>query len=279
MAAETLQILCPENLPDLFAVWAKAPSAFPFAGGTTFLGFQGTRKPYLPSAVISLAAIADLQKISRTERYIEIGAMVTLNSILNLRKIVPEILTAAIEGIGAHQLRNLATIGGNICNQAMEMDITAAMLALDASYELRSAEGSRWVQAARFSLSSGSVPLAPQELLTRIRVPLQQWDYTRYQKFGCGTEDAPYGNAVFIMQNQKRTLNELRIVYSGALNLRDKNSEAILEGRQLPLDKKDVRTFMDHWTSYLEQVQGLGAFPKTKLINFVESNLLSFADY
>jgi CO/xanthine dehydrogenase FAD-binding subunit len=129
----------------------------------------------------------------------------------------------------------------------------------------------RWISASRFSAGSGIPAFNPQELFTRIRIPLEQWNYSLYKKFA-----GPYpgiesgGVAVFLGNIQKNILTDIRMVFAETAALRDKNGEAFLAGKRLPLDKKDALHYVELWDSYLSTVDMIGGLLKTKLLNFIE---------
>ncbi|MDR0476229.1 MAG: FAD binding domain-containing protein [Treponema sp.] len=248
------QVFFPANFQELFSTWSRFPEAIPYAGGTDLIRNQGMRVPVLPEYILSLDKIEELKNITRTEKYIEMGAMVRLNEIINLGKIVPVILTKTLEGIGGSLIRNLATIGGNLCHHSYRMDASAPMTALDALYELRTASSARWVSSSRFFAVPGKIALEPQELLTRIRVPLDEWTYSVYRKFKPQGSDESGGVMVFLLKNQKDTLTDLRIVYTRSIILHDRNSETFLIGKQLPLKKKEALVFLDKWRQYLNDM-------------------------
>ncbi|MDR2101558.1 MAG: FAD binding domain-containing protein [Treponema sp.] len=273
------QVFSPGNFQELFSAWSRFPGAVPFAGGTDLIRRQGKRVLTLPRNILSLDKLEELHRITRTERYLEIGAAVKISEIIYLGKIVPEILTRCLEGIAGPQLRNLATIGGNICCAARRFDASAPMMALDAHYELRSASSSRWISASRFASLPGPLAVNPQELLTRIRVPLEQWDYSLYKKFSGTDENGETGGlVVFIIRIQKNILTDLRIVYAGDRVLRDKNTETLLIGKQLPLDRKDAMNFTDHWRTYLSALDAPEDLIRAKLLNFIESGIMGLQD-
>jgi CO/xanthine dehydrogenase FAD-binding subunit len=233
----------------------------------------------------------ELCKIRRSERYLEIGAMVKLSQIINLGKIVPEALRDCISHIADPQLRNLATIGGNICNPSRRLDASAPMIILDAQYELRTAQSARWISASSFPSLPGPPVLAPQEILTRVRVPLEPWTYTWYHKFNTSDSNRPGGLIILIVRIQKNVLSNIRVIYSDRIILRDKNSETMLAGKHLPLDRKDTRVFVDRWKTYMSAFQGIensvfsgtGAnfnpeLVKTQILNFIESTLMYISD-
>jgi CO/xanthine dehydrogenase FAD-binding subunit len=277
MAAPLNQVFFPSLFQELFNAWSRFPQAVPYAGGTGLIRGQGQEILELPPIILSLDKLEELQRITRTERYLEIGAMVKLNQIIRLGKIVPEAFTRCLEQIAGPQLRNIATIGGNICYSENRLDTSAPLVALDAQYELRSAQSSRWISASRFSSLPGPPAIKPQELLTRIRVPLDHWDYVIYKKFSGSLE----GNSkalVFMMKTQKNILTALRIVYKTGAILRDKNSEAILTGKRLPLNRRIAAEFVETWEHFLSGIQDLDELSKKELLNCIEMNIYNLSE-
>ena len=292
MADPLSQVFFPAGFQELFAAWHRFPDAVLFAGGTELIRNQSRHTLRLPQNIISLEHLEELSRISRTERYIEIGAMVKLNQIIQLGKIVPEALTRCIKNIAGPQLRSQATIGGNLCNPSRKLDCSVPMVALDAHYELRTAQSARWIAASRISsLPGGLADLGPQEILTRIRVPLDPWTYTWYRKFRFDGSKEPGGGILFIMRNEKNVLTNIRVVYSGQAVFREKHCETRLEGKLLPLERKDVKAFVDGWKIYLSsaETEGRNLFPdnnmnysvefmKTRIVNFIEAALMRISD-
>ncbi|MDR0374702.1 MAG: FAD binding domain-containing protein [Treponema sp.] len=267
------QVFSPASFGELFSAWSKYPDATPFAGGTEIMRRQGRHLPHLPRNILCLDKLVDLRRITRTERYLELGAMVTLNEILRLGKAVPEVFIRCLELIAGAQVRNIATIGGNLCYKARRLDASAPLIGLDALYELRCATSARWIAASRFSSLSKSLALNEQELLTRIRIPLEPWDYSVYKKFKRQETGEFAGGAVFLVRSEKNTLTGLRVVFAGDVVLRDKNSESLLVGKRLPLDKKDAAGFAERWNAYFEGIGNQDFFFKASLLKFITSSL------
>ena len=285
------QVFYPSSFQELFSAWGRFPDAVLYAGGTEYVRNQSRRIPILPQNIISLHKLEELCKISRTERYIEIGAMARLSQIIQHGKVVPEALTKCLECIAGPQLRNLATIGGNICNSSRRLDGAAPLIALDAQYELRTAQSTRWVSASRFSSLPGPPALASQEILTRIRIPLEPWNFTCYRKFYTVGSNEPGAGILFIMRNQKNILTNIRVVYSGKAILREKTSETMLAGKRLPLDRKDAAAFVDSWRTYLSVLEGAESYiflgyngslhpelAKIQILNFVETTITRISE-
>jgi CO/xanthine dehydrogenase FAD-binding subunit len=280
MDAARNQVFFPSSAQDLFAAWSRFPDAVPFAGGVSFARNRDNRYALtLPANILSLDGLSELQRITRTEQYIEMGAMVRLNDIINLGKPIPPVFTRALECIAGPEVRNLATIGGNICHPAYRLNATAPLIALDARYELRTTVTSRWISAARFSSFSGPPVFNSQELLTRIRIPLEQWNYSLFKRFTDPHPESEGGGAlVFIARIQKNILTDLRVVFAGETVIRDKNSEAVLAGKHLPLDRRDISHFIELWKAFLSAVNSPGVMMKARMLNFIEEAAMELAD-
>jgi CO/xanthine dehydrogenase FAD-binding subunit len=276
MAGQHNQVFFPGSLGELFSAWTRFPGAVPFAGGTEIIRNQGSSSLSFPETILALSEIEELARMSRTERYLEIGAMVKLRDIIRLGKIVPEALTRALEGIAGPQLRGLATIGGNICSPGRRPDCTAPLIALDAVYELRGAQSSRWISAARFSASGGPAP--GQELLTRIRIPLDHWDFCDYRKFGDRDSGGGGGVLIFIMKNRKNILSDARAVFAGDCILRNQESEASLAGKQLPLSYREAQDFSARWRETLSGADKPCPLFRQEILNYIESLIYNLAD-
>ena len=277
MGAPLSQVFFPSGFHELFSIWNRFPDSVLCAGGTGFIHIHGKRVPLLTPNIISLDKIDELKKISRTERYLEIGAMVKLNQVINLGKIVPEAITRCLLLVADPQVRSQASIGGNICFPSRNLDVCVPMIALDAQYELRTAHSARWISASRFS------SLADQELLTRIRIPLMPWTFTWYSKFHDTFNNGDGGAILFIMKNEKNILTNIRIVCTGKTILREKNSETMFLGKRLPLDRKNAEAFVDCWKSYFSNMENRGEaseteLKKTQVINFIKTMLRHISD-
>jgi CO/xanthine dehydrogenase FAD-binding subunit len=219
--------------------------------------------------------IHELHKITRTERYLEIGSMVRLNDLLRIGKIVPAILRDIIRCIANPPIRNLATIGGNICYPIQKLDVHAPLAALDAMFELKSASSSRWISASRFDLKDDPTSsLGKQELLTRIRIPLEHWDYAVFKKFDHGHFDSGRnGMIVFIAKAQKNIINEVRLIFAGDCIITNRTLETTLIGQQLPLDRKTASNYVELWENYVKELPYPNGLLAAKIINFIRSSI------
>jgi CO/xanthine dehydrogenase FAD-binding subunit len=270
------QVFFPATFPELFSAWEKFPDAVPFAGGTEIMRNQGRRILGLPRNILCLDKLGELRRITRTERYLEIGAMVSLNDIIYLGKAVPEALVRCLESIAGPHVRNLVTIGGNLCYKHRRLNAFAPMIALDALFELRSKSSARWISASRFaSLVDG---WNAYEIVSRIRIPLEQWDYSIYKKFSRQETDDSVGAAVLILRNEKNILTDIRIVFAGKTVLRDKNLESLLIGKKLPLAKKDAAVFVDRWDACLSSIHEVSPLLRSGVLSFIRAGVSVLTD-
>ncbi|MFA6505200.1 MAG: FAD binding domain-containing protein [Treponemataceae bacterium] len=275
------QVFFPTTMADLFSSWARCPDAVPYAGGTDLILGQGGRSFLLPRNIISLAPIEELRRISRTERYLEIGAAVTLAEIFALGKIVPEILRSSLSEIANPQVRNIATIGGSLCCRRRRLDVFAPLAVLDARLELRTATTSRWVSVGRFAPESGEPLLEKAELLTRIRVPLESWNYNLYTRIGgigIPTEDS--ASFSFIARAENDILSEVRLALAGMELIRDRSIENTIVGKSLPLTRKHASGFHERWRDRLNALNA--PYPadllRDRFLNLVEQAVMGLAE-
>jgi CO/xanthine dehydrogenase FAD-binding subunit len=238
---------------------------------------QGKSILSLPPIILCMDKLHDLFRIARTERYLEIGAMVKLSQLLWLGKIVPKALRDCLENIAGVQLRNVATIGGNICCPSRILDTSAPLTALDAQFELRNAQTSRWVSAARFYSGQERTALKPQELLTRVRLPLDIWDYSAYKKFySGGIENSEV--MVLLAKTQKNILTDIRVIIKGKTVMRNKNGESVLIGKQLPLSRKEADDFVESWVEFLAHNHEVNEISRKQLVNCIEVNVYNLTE-
>jgi len=142
------------------------------AGGTDLL-VQMKQKKYRPEYLISLSGIEELAGIKEENGGLVIGALTThrqLEMSPLIRRDYP-ILTDALIKLGSVQVRNLATIGGNLCNGAPSADTAPPLLALNARLLLAGPGGRREVPLDQFYTGPGKTVIRPDEILTGIIIP------------------------------------------------------------------------------------------------------------
>ncbi len=148
---------------------AGRSGARPVAGGTD-LAVVLTDGLSAPPLLVDIAGIPALRGVRRTAEGLSIGAATTIAEIAG-RTDLPACLSQGARAIGSPQIRNLATIGGNVCNASPCGDTLSPLVALDAVFVLQSGKGSRTVPAGQFFIGPKKTVLAAGELLVEIRIP------------------------------------------------------------------------------------------------------------
>lgn len=155
-----------------------------------------------------------------------------------IRKLVP-MLADACNQVGSPQIRNIATIGGNICNGAVSADSVPALMVLDALLELTGVEGTRVVPIREFHTGPGRTVLnSDSEILTCIRIPQEKYDHHGgcYLKFGMRSamEIATLGCAVNAALAEDGTIEDFAIAFGVAAPtpLRCPETEALMIGKK-----------------------------------------------
>lgn len=144
------------------------------AGGTDLLVDMKRRKSS-PRYLIGLKGIANLNGITFDEsKGLTIGAMVTLQSIVDSVPIRErfELLSTAALKISTPQIRNMGTIGGNICNASPSADMVPCLLVLEARSKLISADGERVIPIADFFVDPFKTVISEGELLAEIQISI-----------------------------------------------------------------------------------------------------------
>lgn len=150
----------------------ESPSTRVIAGGTDLLLRVG--RMVGPVTLVDINPVQELMGIQQTSDGIRIGAMTHLAEIARAEVFQQPAYQALVQGaiqVGSPQIRNLASIGGNLCNAAPSADTAAPLLALEGLAEITSRKGSRTVPLTDFFVGPGKTVLAQGELLTSIFIP------------------------------------------------------------------------------------------------------------
>jgi len=175
----------PGDLAEAYAILAEAPTR-PIAGGTDLMVALTGELGDPPDRVLDLWRLDELRGIALDGDVVSLGALTTYTDIRRsavCREHLPVLVEAAAT-IGAAQIQNRGTIGGNVVNASPAGDTLPVLLAADASFVLGSARGERVVPAGEFWPAYRRTALAPDELLLRVRIPLLAGRELRFRKVG-----------------------------------------------------------------------------------------------
>jgi len=172
-----MNVLFPRNMPQLVKALGE-PGARILAGGTDLLVRLRAQPDAKLATLVSLDRVAALRGVALEESgtVLRIGAASTHAELLAhplVRARLP-MLAQALATLGSPPIRNMGTLGGNICTASPAGDTLPPLLVLGAELELASASGTRRLPLADFLLGPGRTALQPGEALTAVRVPLPE---------------------------------------------------------------------------------------------------------
>lgn len=167
------EIYEPSNLKEALIMLDTYKEAKIIAGGTDVL-IKLRGDAWEDISLISIEKLAELKTIKMNEiGEISIGAMVSFYGVASnsfIKEKIP-MLGQACMTMGGPQIRNMATLGGNLANGAVSADSAPMLLALNARVKLCSLHNERIVPLEEFYIGPGKVVIQPGELLTEILVP------------------------------------------------------------------------------------------------------------
>ena len=146
----------------------------PIAGGTDLMVALTGELGEPPARIVDLWGLDELRGIAIDGDAVVLGALTTYTEIRRsavCREHLPGLVEAAAT-IGAAQIQNRGTLGGNVANASPAGDTLPVLLAMDAEFVVGSARGERTVPAADFWPSYRQTALAADELILRIRIPV-----------------------------------------------------------------------------------------------------------
>jgi CO/xanthine dehydrogenase FAD-binding subunit len=175
----------PRTLADAYAALAESPQR-PLAGGTDLLVQLAADTGPAPDRILDLWGLDELRGIRIDAGILELGALTTYSEIRGsplISEALPSLAEAAAT-VGAAQIQNRGTIGGNVMNASPAGDTLPLLLACDAQMILGSSHGERSVAAARFWPGYRRTAARADELLLRIVIPMVADRRVRFRKVG-----------------------------------------------------------------------------------------------
>src|SRR5438876_1556103 len=166
-----VKFIRPKSLADAVQIYRTTPGCRPLAGGTDLMVMLHARtvRPE-PQAVLDLWSLAELKGVRRVHDSVEIGATESYTGIIASRDVQQHLpaLAAAARTIGAAQIQNRGTLGGNLANASPAGDTLPVLLAYDAVV----VTDRRAIPIDKFFIGYRKTELHPDELITAVRLPL-----------------------------------------------------------------------------------------------------------
>ncbi len=218
------------------------PEARLIAGGTDVLVKLHKGKAQF-SHLVDIHGIAELNFITLNDKGdLVIGPLSCFTSVAEsalVRKHIP-ILTEAILTIGGPQVRNMATIGGNLCNGVPSADSATPLLALNAMVTIEGSRGLRQMPLENFFLGPSRVALEHHEIMTAITITRDNYAdyYGHFYKYAMrNAMDIATIGCSAVCKLEKDMLADLRLAYGVAapVPIRCKNTENRVRGRRISI--------------------------------------------
>jgi len=239
------QLLTPMSLAEALTMLASEPGVWkPFAGGTDLMVLLEAGRLQHRN-YINIWPLDELRQIQVTDEHITLGALTTYTDIQSnaiLRSEFPMLCQAASE-TGGLAIQNRGTLGGNIVNASPAADSPPALLAYDADIELTSTTGSRWIPYQGFHTGYKEMQMAPNELLTRIRLPRHTSNCLHYYR-KVGTRKAQAISKVCLAavgRKEDQRIGDIRIAFGSVapIVIRCVSTESQLRGK--PFDPSTMK--------------------------------------
>jgi carbon-monoxide dehydrogenase medium subunit len=229
----------PGNMDEAIAALRANDNACVLAGGTDLLVGLKTNS-VRPKCIIDLKGIPNINSIEYNDGF-KFGTLATVRDIETsplLREKIPALCEAAAT-LGSIQIRNRATIGGNLCNGSPAADMAAILLAMNCEVKIVSPDGEKKLILDQFFAGPGITALARDEVLSEIIIPKEIQSYKGvYLKHGPRRAmDIGIVNIAILLNAdfKSRRCNRIAIALGAVAPtpIRAKKAEALLEGRPL----------------------------------------------
>lgn len=172
-----------ETIGEAVTLLKEHPDARVIAGGSDVL-IKIREGKMAGTSLVSIRNVKEIQGVQLMESGdIYIGAATTFSHVTNdpvIQERIP-VLGEAVDQVGGPQVRNIGTIGGNVCNGAVSADSAPTLFSLNAMLRIADGTGGRMVLIRDFYLGPGRVDLYQGDVLTHIVIPGK--DYQGYQGF------------------------------------------------------------------------------------------------
>ncbi|MFB9868078.1 xanthine dehydrogenase small subunit [Vreelandella sulfidaeris] len=275
----------PASLSALLELRHEAPQARLVAGGTD-LWLESTQRLLALEQLIDITRVTEL--LALEEATLEqqagwwVGAGVTYTQLEPLFERHYPAFAHLLHRLGSQQIRNRATLGGNIANASPIGDTPPVLLVLGAKVELASVKGTRCIPLQHFFLDYKKTALADDEVITRIFIPrcdnatqLRVWKLSKRRE-----DDISAVLGAFSYRIEQNALHDVRIAFGGmaAIPKRAQAVEAILEGS--PINQTTFRSAqqaLDEDFQPMSDVRGSQQYRQQVAKNLLERLYLSLS--
>ncbi|WP_337860485.1 xanthine dehydrogenase family protein subunit M [Ferroplasma sp.] len=271
MFPDKFEYYAPKSIEEATKFLSGHEDAKVLAGGQSLIPMLKLRFTSIPE-LVDIGKISGLDNISINGNTLEIGAMARTSDIAEnqtVRKIFP-LLSEAAGLIADPLVRNMGTIGGDICHGDPANDFPAVMLALDADFIASSAKGKRTIKAEDFFIDTFTNALESGEILTGIKIENRNSSgrYLKYKKYA--GDFSILGLAVDLSMDGKMVKRAgIGLTNCGATPLKARDAEKFLEGKELTNKNiESAANLLLKVTDFMDDDNGSTKF-KEKLLKYL----------
>ena len=236
-----------QSVDDAIRALCEDDGAMIVSGGTDVL-VQNRDGRHAGAPLVSVHDLPELKGVRmEADGTLVIGAATCFTDITNnpLIQRHASMLGEAVDQVGGPQIRNMGTIGGNVCNGVTSADSAPSLLALDAELVLRGRGGERKTALRDFYVGAGKTTRAHDEVLCELRIPQSSYEnaFGRYIKYGKrnAMEISTLGCAALVRLNaDKRSFERVRIAFGVAAPTPIRCDEAERKLLSLPVSAASV---------------------------------------
>jgi len=186
-----------------------------FAGGTDIL-MQLRKKIINPEVLVNIKKIKRLKYINKEDNFLTLGPLIKIAEIYYLEEIkeLLPLLHDASRSFASPLIRNIATIGGNICNASPAGDMIPPLMCYEAELKSISLNGEKRYKLEEFFVGPGKTKLDKGELVSEIIIPLKPGTFTSsFKKFGYrkALEISVASVAILIEIDDEKKIKDIKI--------------------------------------------------------------------
>lgn len=235
MISAAFEYVCPSSVDEaVSAIGSAGEDGKILAGGQSLLPVLRLRLAY-PTTLVDVGRVAEMQGVRDDGDTITIGAMTTHHDVMRDPLVLEHapLIAQTTKTIADPQVRHRGTFGGALAHADPAGDLGAVALALGCEFVAAGSGGERRIAAADFFEDYLTTALAPDEVLTQIRVPKlgAGWS-SHYEKFNRVAQAWSIVGVAALVQRNNGTITEARIGLTnmGTTPLRASAAEAALAG-------------------------------------------------
>lgn len=270
---QSLAFFQPSSLPEAIALLEHYGDDARIVAGATALTIMLRQRLIQPAALISIAGLPELDSLATEDGYLRLGALATHRAVelsLVVQGALP-VLATTFGKVANVRVRNVATVGGVLAEADYASDPPSVFLALDAEVEAVGPSGPRSIPIADFFRGFYETALAPNEVLTGVRVPLPvEGTHAIYKKYVTrSSEDRPcLGTFAALRLAADGTCADVRVAVGAASETPQRFPEIEAQARGQNMTEDLARTTGEQYAERIDPIADLrgSAWYRTEII-------------